>query len=401
MVIIMLNTITKEIKELFSDKKIWICIITVLIILIIGTSYNKKASQARNSDFLKLGVINNDDSSYSNLLLDYFNASNTFSSMISVVIGENDEIRGAFDKGELDIYLEIPKGFAENMVNIEHLPIKVNINIEDTTKAILFQNVLESYEKYISAVEVNAVSLYEIMENDGMDKSLISKTNTTISLDLIFTALGKEAFFNYKEIDTFPPTKVSEYYVISILVMTLMYAGLYAGFRVLREIRQGTFTRIMTTQIPIYHFLIAKILFLSTVLAVFTILAICIIKCSIPTGVVILYSCCIALFCVTLSMLLSAFFETTQRFILVGNLLVFYFIVIGGGIVPIMFLPQDILRLSRITPNYYIMEGIIRLNKDQLNIPIRNSITLFAISGLFMVGTLLFYQRRRVSYEEA
>ena len=397
----MLITITKEIKELFSDKKIWFGIITVLIIIIIGTSYNKKASQVQNSDFLRLGVINNDDSSYSNLLLGYFNASNTFSSLISVVIGENDEIRRDFDKGELDIYLEIPEGFAENMVHIEHLPIKVIINIEDTTKAILFQNVLESYEKYISAVEVNAVSLYEIMEKDGMDKALISVTNATISLDLIFTALGKEAFFDYKEIDTFPPTKVNEYYVISVLVMTLMYAGLYAGFRVLREIRQGTFARIKTTQLPIYQFLTAKILFLSTVLAAFTILAICIIKGSIPTGVIVLYSCCIALFCVTLSMLLSAFFETTQRFVLVGNLLIFYFIVIGGGIVPIMFLPQNILRLSKITPNYYIMEGIIRLNKDQLNIPIRNSITLLVISGLFMAGTILFFQRRRVSYEEA
>ncbi|HKL79761.1 MAG TPA: ABC transporter permease [Mobilitalea sp.] len=397
----MLITITKEIKELFSDKKIWFGIITVLIIIIIGTSYNKKASQVQNSDFLRLGVINNDDSSYSNLLLGYFNASNTFSSLISVVIGEYDEIRRDFDKGELDIYLEIPEGFAENMVHIEHLPIKVIINIEDTTKAILFQNVLESYEKYISAVEVNAVSLYEIMEKDGMDKALISVTNATISLDLIFTALGKEAFFDYKEIDTFPPTKVSEYYVISVLVMMLMYAGLYAGFRVLREIRQGTFARIKTTQLPIYQFLTAKILFLSTVLAAFTILAICIIKGSIPTGVIVLYSCCIALFCVTLSMLLSAFFETTQRFVLVGNLLIFYFIVIGGGIVPIMFLPQNILRLSKITPNYYIMEGIIRLNKDQLNIPIRNSITLLVISGLFMAGTILFFQRRRVSYEEA
>jgi ABC-type polysaccharide/polyol phosphate export permease len=78
----------------------------------------------------------------------------------------------------------------------------------------------------------------------------------------------------------------------------------------------------------------------------------------------------------------------------------FYFAVIGGGIIPIMFLPQDIVQLSKITPNYYMMEGIIRLNQGQPEHALKISMALLAGSVLFFVGTLLFFSRRRVSYEE-
>ncbi len=397
----MLSTLIKEIKELFSDKKIWIGILTVLIIIIIGTSYNRKQEEDSLSEHLRLGVINNDDSTYSELLLSYFNGSETFSSLVTVIIGEEEEVKEAFYRGELDIYIEVPKGFAQNMIQIEHLPINVTINIKDTTKAILFQNVLQSYEKFISAVEVNAVGLYEIMEQDGMDRTLIDDTNMTISLDLIFTALGKEKLFTYHEVATFPKTLISEYYLISILIMGLMYAGLYAGFRILGEIRQGTFLRLKTTRMPLYQFLTAKIIFLSALLSAAAVAAISIICTSRPTGSILVFGSSVALFSVTLPVLLSAFFETTQRFILAGNLLIFYFAVIGGGIIPLMFLPQDILQLSKITPNYYMIEGIIRINQGQQEVADKIGIMLLLVSVIFFCGTLLFFTRRRVGYEEA
>ncbi len=397
----MLNTLIKELKELFADKKIWLGILTVLIIIIIGTSYNRKITSENISEHLRLGVINNDDSTYSELLLGYFHGSETFSSLITVTIGEEEEVKKAFTEGKLDIFIEIPKGFAQNMIQIEHLPIDVTINIKDTTKAILFQNVLQSYEKFISAVEVNAVGLYHIMEQEGADQKLIEDTNVSISLDLIFTALGKEEFFRFKEVATFPKTRITEYYLISILIMGLMYAGLYSGFKLLREIRQGTFLRIKTTRMPVYQFLTAKIVFLSVFLAAAATSAICIISGSRPSPQILLFGSSLALFCVTMPMLLSAFFETTQRFILVGNLLVFYFAVIGGGIIPIMFLPQDILQLSRVTPYYYMMEGIIRMKQGQPEIAGRIGIILLLVSVLFFGCTLLFFTRRRVINEEA
>ncbi|HWT26835.1 MAG TPA: ABC transporter permease, partial [Mobilitalea sp.] len=254
----MFNTINKELKELLSNKKIWIGLLTVLIIIIIGTSYNKKNQEAVPSEVLRLGVINNDNSTYSELLLNYFNESKTFSNFVNVVTGDSETIQRAFHKGELDIYLVIPKDFARNMTQIKNSPINVTINIKDTTKAILFQNILTSYAKYITAVEANAVGLYDIMEADGMPQKLVTDTNNTISLDLIFTALGKESFFSYQPVDKFPATTVLQYYIISALFITLLYSGLYVGFSILKEAELGTAARIRTTQTSIFKLISVK-----------------------------------------------------------------------------------------------------------------------------------------------
>jgi len=397
----MFNIIIKEMKEIYADKRILIGILTVLIIIIIGTSYNKQNSNATPSEHLKLGVINNDDSTYSDILLTYFNSSETFSSLITVIKGDSGAIKRAFDRGELDIYLEIPKDFAGNMMHLEHSPIQVTLNLEDTTKAILFQNVLKSYEKYIAAVEANAVGLYEIMQRDGMNQELIDKTNRTVSIDLILTALGKESFFSYQPVEQFPTTTLVKYYICSLLVLILLYSGLYTGFQILREMKQGTFTRLRTTKTPLHQFLTAKMALLIMLFTIFTGISLSVIGEKLVVMEGILFSLAISMFCISQAVFISALFNTTQRFVLVGNLMIFYFTIIGGGIIPIQFLPQNMVFLSKITPNYYMLKGMIDLNLGQFQVV--NQITIgFLLFSCFLYGiALLLFTQRSVIYDEA
>jgi len=391
----------KDIKEIVTNKKILIGILTVLIIIIIGTYYNKKNDGDLVKTSLKLGVINLDDSSYSDLLLTYFNSSDTFSSLLTVITGESDEIITSFENGEIDIYLEIPKNFAQNMIVLEHTPIKVVINIEDTTKAILFQNLLKSYEKYIAAVELNAVGLYDMMTMDGMDGELINDCNEQISYDMIFTALGKEAFFSFEPVDTFPMTSVAEYYVICVLIMGLLYAGLYIGFQILREVMLGTFSRIKTTQLSLFRFLLARVLLMSVMMTLFSYGAMALLHINNLSVKKVFFCLSISLFCVTFALFLSSLFKTTQRYILVGNLLIFYFVVIGGGIIPIQFLPQDIVRLSKLTPSYYMIKGILLIKQVQHLVTLDRIITGFLIISIMMFLVAVFVFCRTGETHEA
>jgi ABC-2 type transport system permease protein len=394
----MFNTINKEIKELWSDKKIWIGILTVLIIIIIGTSYNKK-KDITLPEQLQMGVINQDDSSYSELLLGYFSASKTFSSFINVTVGDYETINNQFQRGKLDVYLEIPEDFAQNMIRLEHSPVKVTINIQDTTKALLFQNVLRSYEKYIAAVEANAVGLYQIMEQEGMDQQLIEDTNTAISIDMILTALGKEAFFKLKEIDTLPIGTLSDYYLSSFLVIALLYAGLYVGYQMLRELKQGTLTRLRTTMTPIRAFLTAKI---AMPLLLFTIVMTVALHSISDNGIMLylLISLSFSLFSINFAVFLSMLLQTSGRFILTGNLIVFYCTVLGGGIIPIQFLPQNLLNLSKGTPNYHMIRGIILIAKGNDASGYRIAAAFLLISLILYFASIKIISKRSMNYEE-
>ena len=392
----MFYIIVKEVKELVTNKKIWLGLLLVLIISIIGTSYNTPKEDKLDSTYCRLGIINRDDSAYSKLLLSYFYNNESFQNFITIVEGEEEEIRESYQRGELDVYLEIPKDFADNMMRLEHSPVKVTLNSSDPTKAIIVQNVLKSYEKYIASVEVNAVGLYELMKTEGWEQTLIDDTNRALSMDLIFTALGKDEFFDYQPVSQFPTTTLINYYLASVIVVTTFYIGLYQGYKLLKEMNQGTFLRVRTTKTSLSQMILGKVLVSASVLTilVFIIVAFCLHRTSITT---VYYSFALGLFSVCQATLLCALFRTQQSFILMGNLLLFYLAIIGGGIVPIQFLPLNLLLLSKLTPFYYFLKSILYLQQGQfynLN-PMLFGLVSSAILFLLMSMLLMSHHRRK------
>jgi ABC-2 type transport system permease protein len=401
----MINIFTKECRQLFADKKIWIGVGLVLIIIIIGTSYHNQANSQNgktsplSSGLLRLGIINRDDSIYSDMLLRHFESSETFTSFVKVEMGKEDAIKNAYRKKKIDLYMIIPKDFAKSMMVLDHKPIEVNINIQDTTKAIILSNILKSYEKYISAVEENAVGLYEIMNQDGMEQEIVKKTNEKISMDLILTAVGREAFFSFTPLAKFPTASVVSYYWISVLVMIFLYAGLYVGFQILGEIRLGTLMRLKTTDTGIFGLLLGKMLLTAAILTVLVTLTGQALCQSMLNLQMCLFGFSVSMFCVTFAAFLGSLFHTPQRFLLAGNLLIFFWMIMGGGIIPIQFLPENIIRIARLTPNYYMMRGFFLLKQGA-------ETKATAITGVFLAVSLLLFgvagfllSRRSVTYE--
>lgn len=402
---ILLYLLIKDCKELFLSKKKIGVIGIVLIIIIISTYCNGVNKETKNQNsFIQFGVVDQDNSTYSKLLLDYFGKSESFSSYIKLIQGNRIEIEKAFQDGELDIYLEIPEKFAENMIYMEHMPVKVRISTADTTKAILIRNILESYEKYIRAVEINCVALYDAMTLAQMDSKLIEEKNVEISYDLIFTALGKEEFFQYKEIGNFPSTTIVNYYMCAILSILIIYSGLYVGFLLMKEKQLGTLRRLHTTGMPMTVVLLEKIL-LSSVLIFFVFFIVNFITVLthsnqdyVKTG--IFYFSAI-FFCISFTVFLSGIFHKVQNYMIVCNFISFLFLILGGGLIPIMYLPTEIVTLSKFTPLYWFIRMLLMIQNG-----IEKELFIRLIIGLFM-GTVLFYllscfayRREKVRFEE-
>jgi ABC-2 type transport system permease protein len=247
---------------------------------------------------------------------------------------------------------------------------------------------------------VNAVGLYELMQEEGMGTDLISDTNRKVSIDLIFTALGKENFFQFKSLSQFPATTLINYYTGSFLVMAILYFGLYIGYQLLKDLKQGTLTRLRTTMTPLYQLLTAKIIVNTVALTAVVICALVLICRYTVILEMLLFSMAIAMFAICLAIFLSALLQTTQRFVLASNLIIFFITVIGGGIIPIQFLPQDMLILSKFTPYYYILKGIINLNQRQYWKIDGTTAGFFIISLSLMLLAIIMLYRRSVTYDE-
>ncbi|MFU0826863.1 MAG: ABC transporter permease [Lachnoclostridium sp.] len=400
----MLYLLKKDIKELFGNKKRIGILLVVLIILIISTTSNVCKLKKDEDSKIRFGVDNEDDSVYSKMLIEYFRESESFSAYINIIEGSTEELTKLFYQGKLDLFLQIPEGFAQNMIEMNHIPVKVLINTQDLTKAVLLKNILDSYEKYIRAVEVNCASLYNIMDKYGMDQELIDKTNVEISYDLIFTALGKDKFFDYSETKGFPSANLFTYYNYALISVFLEFAGLYAGFLMLKERRSGILKRLYAAGISLLPVVCEKIFFAAGM--AFLLLLACWIPYFLSGNpillelITVLFVSC--LFTVSLSIFLSGLFYKTRDYIIGGNFLCFLFSVLGGAVIPLMYLPDNILKLSYMTPNYWLIRVMLSL-RNQGGTGLIGPYILSLTGGciLFLVLAVLLYKRQEVIvYEE-
>lgn len=400
----MLYLLKKDIKELLRNKKRIVILITVLIIFIISTYSNVSNPMDKEANMIQFGLADEDGSVYSKMLIEYFRESESFASYVNIREGTGKELEQSFYQGELDLFLQIPEGFAENMIVMNHLPVKVLISTKDVTKSVLLKNILDSYEKYIRAVEVNCAALYDVMAKAGMNEDLINKTNVEISYDLIFTALGKAKFFDYLEISEFPAASLFTYYNFALLSIILNFTGLYAGFLMLQEKRTGILKRLYTTGTGVFTVLCEKILF--AVGVVFLLCSCAYLLPGIINGSKISFGFPLTLFCaslfnICLSVFLSSLFYKTRDYIIAGNFLCFLLSILGGGIIPIMYLPEAMVKLSVFTPNYWLIRVMLSLwqetGRELVN---RYLLIIIAGSILLFILSAFLYKREEVYYEE-
>lgn len=362
----MLNLIVYNIKELLGHKKLILVWIVVSIIIVIGTCFRGGKGGTAAQAPLKMGVVNEDSSEYSGLIVEYFKNNKSFNTVVQIIIGSKEEIIEQFEEGVLELYLTIPEGFIENMMYIENTPIKVKIRGENPATTLLLKKALESYEKYITAVEINAVGLADIMEDSGADKKQIKKNNLDITLSLIMTALGKEYLFELEEIDLYPGTGLGHYYFLSILFICLFYGSSTIGLQMIKEGSNGTLNRMRVAGVHMITIILSKVFCGSSLLFIaFTIPYVLesIINGKSISILTLLFLLLSIIFCTVLSVLVSGVVKSKEKFIMVTNILGFFTIILGGGILPVMYLPNALMVLSKGMMNYWFIKGFLLLEQ--------------------------------------
>jgi ABC-2 type transport system permease protein len=291
------------------------------------------------------------------------------------------------------MYLVVPDNFAQNLIDIQNIPMQAYISTEDKTRAIVLKNMLEAYEKYISAVEINCVSLYEVMKEAGMPDELRQQVNIEISMDLVFTALGKADFFELVDLEGIKAVPIATYYGFEILFLFISYLALLAGMDLLRERRQGLLMRLISTGTKIRLVTTQKLLLYTTLIGSllgFLYLMLSIRGISIYHGVFIFILLYFALASVFF-MLLSAFFTKLPTFLLVSNVFILFGAVIGGGMIPLEFLPNSMIAIAKTSVNYWFLRTSTLLfsGNQKLSIMLCMTIILCIVLGIILSSLLI------------
>lgn len=353
--------IGRELKELTGRKGFYVIGAVILLCVLAGLlaggiqgAANKPAAQPQ----IKIGIVDQDGSYLSGVLVNYFADDPNFSRFAEIETMEEKQTEQRLADGSLTACLVIPEHFVDNLITIDNSPIFIRISTKNTTNAILLKNVFESYEKYIAAVQINCMALYDQMEADGMEPSLIEQTNREISMDLVFTALGRDGFFEFIEEPDFKSTPIKEYYFYVLEAMLLLSAGIFTGLLFLKEKNSMVFARGVAAGLHGWQYALSKGLVYGSVTGAAAVLVnrsagrLLDIPFQLKNDGIIV---CFVIFSILLGMLPSLLVKNEKTYMIAGNMFHFITCIAGGAIVPFMYLPEILRNIAEFTPVYWFV----------------------------------------------
>lgn len=355
-----------EFKEARRNMLLVLVPVVVFFFVYIYFSVNEVAGDYVSP--IKMAVIDLDDTTYSDMLVESFRSNESFSRFVTVAEGDDNALLEAFEERQVDVLITVPKGFIEGLSTEEALPLDVKINYDDPIKAILFKNVISSYEKYIRSIETSVLLIdYEMWELGVSNESRWSWRDRSL-VNLVFVSLGRQTFFESKPIIDVPTVAAVKYYFIALMVLFLMYISVFAAISLVREKETMCLNRLRVSSTTMITYMFAK--GLAIAVYIFAVVWVWFMAYRVFYGplwqangfLIWGFLFLSILFNVSLAMFFTVFFDSIEPVILLSSVFIFFNGVIGGSIIPIHSMPLTIQRMANLSPSYWMIRGFLYLD---------------------------------------
>ncbi|MCG9970900.1 ABC transporter permease [Christiangramia crocea] len=329
--------VQKEFRQIFRNKGM-LPIIFVLPLLQLIILSNAATFDIEN---IKFSYVDHDKSSTSRALIEDFEASRYF--VVLQSFPAHSLAYESMEKGEIDVILEIPSNFEEQLVREQQTDLGLYINAIDGSKA-----------------GVESVYINQIIKN--------------FNRDIVISAMGfnprQNQQINVLTVPSFWYNNTLNYKIfmvpgILVLLVTMLTLFL-SGMNIVREKEIGTLEQINVTPIKKYQFIIGKLFpFWALGLLIMTIgLIISKVIFAVPMigsiPLIYLFTTIYLLVILGMGLFISNYTDTQQQAMFIAWFFVVIFILMSGLFTPIESMPDWAQKITLLNPIRYFVE-IIRM----------------------------------------
>lgn len=322
----------KEFKQIFRNSFIpkMILFMPVMMLLIMPWAANQEIKN------IKLSVIDNDHSSYSERLINKITASGYF--ILEDVSPSNSEAMKSIESGKTDIILEIRPEFEKDLIKTGATDIMISANAVNGTKAGLGASYL--------ATIINDFAI-DITSDSGINQT--KRSTPTIN---IMPHNKYNIYLDYKV-----------FMIPALVVMLLtMITGFLPALNIVGEKESGTIEQMNVTPVNRLTFILAKLI--PYWIIGFVVLTICFIIAMliyglIPSGsllTIYLYATIYILVVSGLGLVISNYSETMQQAMFVMFFFMLILILLSGLYTPITSMPEWAQIITKFNPLSYFIQ---------------------------------------------
>lgn len=361
---ILLVMAEKNLRLIFKDK---LSIIQLFIPIIIIMFSIKLFSFSNGT--VKLGIIDKDSSNSSKLLI----SSLSNNSSISTVPLESSTVESTMMETSIPVTIEIPKDFEESIIN--GTPEKINVlsekdsSIGDVITSIVNLQVEDLYNLGINSNKNNDEYQSLLLKYSDDPVKITSKTLSDLERDFDLTQTS-----------------------IAFVIFFLMMRASSISYIILSERWNKTYYRIFTTPVTSFQYIGGNILANFLLLAFQLLITLITLNyfVDIYTGVgfipLLLLLLGIALVTVAFGTFSIALFFNSKGYGMFSNIVITITTMLSGAFTSINFLPESVRFIAPFTPQYWVMNGITKL---QMGMGIDSIIINFGTLLLFSMTLFL------------
>lgn len=354
-----------DLKRSFPLKRF---IITVLVawtaLFFFSQFFLEDMKEERLLEKLSIGIVDMDQSKMSHMLLSSFKGNPKFSALMDLKIGDASQIYNLYESGALTAVITIPSGFTKGLLHYENPPLSALVSPDHPLKAMILLEILSSYSDYTQSVDAATLGAYEVLSEAKIDRTALKKHNDLFSVEMVSFVLGRNQFFSYSTVDTFPATNSFLYFGAAILSMVIAFSSTGILSLVYEDIQAYCLQRYLMGSKSIFLWTISKIFAFSLLTTMLCFLI------SLPLFVYFVLSPILmaklfiqifiyALFYVSLLLFLGLLFFSQTASNLFSNLFVFLLGLVGGNFIPLPLMPKAVQNVSSFTPNYWTIRRIL------------------------------------------
>ncbi len=336
---ILLVMAEKNLRLIFKDK---LSIIQLFIPILIIMFSIKLFSFSNGT--VKIGIIDEDSSDSSKLLI----SSLSNNSSISTVSLESSTVESTMMETSIPVTIEIPKDFEESIIN--GTPKKINVLSEkgssmgDAITSIVNLQVEDLYNLGINANKSNDEYEKLLLKYSDDPVKITSKTLSDLENDFDLTQTA-----------------------IAFVIFFLMMRASSISYIILSERWNKTYYRIFTTPVTSFQYIGGNILANFSLLAFQLLITLITLNyfVDIYTGVsfipLFLLLLGIALVTVAFGTFSIALFFNSKGYGMFSNIVITITTMVSGAFTSINFLPESVRFIAPFTPQYWVMNGITKL----------------------------------------
>lgn len=388
----MLDLIKKDIKLIINFKKILVIVLGFLTVFFIFSSmFQDYMTEKRLIDQLNVGIVDNEDSLLSGMLIGHFQNNEEFMSLFTIQVDTEETLLKKFNDNELSAIIQIPQGFTDSLLHFENTPLKIILNSNYPLQNTVLENIMTAYSTYIKAVDVGIYSLYHTLESEGLDKTTLNDINESFSANMVLTALRRNNLFEHEVIETFPSTSSSQYFIFAIMLLLIIFTATSGASILSDDIKNNVLSRYKVTGNHFMKFTFSKIIviYLNMLTLVIPLLVLThFINPNIELSfflTLIGFISLVIIFFTSFALTIGILFIKVDINLLMATMLTMVLGILGGNFIPIQIMPKVIQDLSAFTPNYWMLRTCLFLNNNHFSQEVKMTIIIISLVTLALI----------------